>query len=270
MNEITPSMAVDAVLRHIPADISWAPATAAIGAVLIGLLLMVRGARLVPAMIALAFSAGGVLAGLRAGEACGAPVGPTMAAGGLIGLILGILFLRLWVAGLVAAFLAAAALALYGANSLRGPLSAYGGALQRAGEEQLVSLPDAVQAAPQGWPAAVGDLWAHLVQHVPTFQANFYAIVISAGIAGLLLGLLLPRAARALCAATLGTPLLVAAAYALLRGFWPQVGPWLDQWGPILAACLWGVSLIYNLADVVGIRPRKKAALPPAKPAPAR
>jgi hypothetical protein len=266
MNDFTPSLALDALLRHMPTDIAWVPAAAAGLAIVLGLLLMVRGARLVPALVSAIFAASGVYAGLLASQAFGTSPGPTTAAGGLIGLILGFLFFRLWVAGLVAGLFVAVALTVYGARVLQGPLGEYGGRLKDQGGAQLVSLkePATTQAA-AAWQAVAAELWTYLGERVPTFQASFYAIVISAGVAGLLLGLLLPRVARSVCAATLGTPLLLAAAYALLHGRWPQADAWFDRWGVTLAAILWGLSLIYNLADMLGIRPKKHP--PVAKPA---
>ncbi len=262
MNQYTPSIALDALLQHLPTGAAWLPAVAAGVTIVLGLVLLVRGARLVPALVTVTFAGVGLYVGFLISRTYGSAEAPALAAGGILGLVLGLLFVRLWIAGLIAGLLVTLALALYSVNALQGPLA-------EMGRVQVVTLPtattNAVSHEPQPWQAVATEYWNYLAEHVPTFRTSFYAIVISAAVAGLLFGLLLPRLSRAVCAATLGTPLLLAAAYALLHGRWPEADPWFDRWGCTLAAILWSVSLVYNLADMLGIRPRKRRAV--ARPA---
>ncbi len=263
MNESVKTL-LDTLRQHVPTDAAWIPLAAAGLTALIGLVLLLRGARLAPAAIAIAFCVAGGYTGTHVASAFGTPLWPTVAAGSVIGLVAGVLFFRLWLAGIVAAFLAAGALTFYGAQVLTGPLAQYGKV-----EAQGVSLPPAPMSAPADWAsrlvAIVAPLWDYLCQQVPTFHASFYAIVISTGLGGLVFGLLLPRVARAAWAATLGTALLLAGLYALLEGRWAQADPWFARWGTLTAGSMWSVALLYNLADMVGWRPRRPAARAPQR-----
>ena len=263
MNDL-PGMLLDTLKEHVPPGAEWAPLVAAAVTAAIGLVLMVKGARLAPALAALACAGLGGAAGPFAAPLLGTPLWPTVIASGAIGLILGVVFFRIWLGVLVGAFLMLAATGVYGGQVLREPLNAYLSAgLDR--EKQLVTLPQADGAVAQrlDWQQEAAGLWSYLGENVPNFQASFYAVVISTGLAGLIFGLLLPKLSRAFGAASLGTVLLALAACAAVQLRWPEEAARLVQWGPLVAGVLWVLSLVYNWLDVHGARPKKRAAAEP-------
>jgi hypothetical protein len=182
-------------------------------------------------------------------------------------LLLGIVLFRVWLALLVGGCLALVSLAVYSQQVLRGPLNDYLSAgLDR--QQQLVTLPPANGAVAPGadWQKELAALWGYLGGNVPNFQVSILAIAASAGVAGLIFGLLLPKLARAVWAASLGTLLLGLAVGTATQLHWPDRMPWLQREGLIVAAVLWVISLAYNWADVHSLR-LKKSAPPPARQA---
>jgi hypothetical protein len=160
----------------------------------------------------------------------------------------------------VSALLIVGALLLYGTR-LAEPLRTYDSKDFNA-QSQQVTLPGADVAAPtsQALTAQLTDLWTYLGTQVPSFQASFIAIVVSSGIAGLVFAGLMPKAARSFWAATLGTGLFVSAGWAMISALWPELRQSIGQWGILIAAGLWAVSLVWNMVDLIG--PRRVA--PPA------
>jgi hypothetical protein len=262
-------MFLDTIKEHIPPGADWMPLAAASVIAIIGLVFMVKGARLAPILAALIFAGLGALFGPLLSNWFGTPLWPSVAGAGAAGLLLGIVLFRLWLALLVGACLTLAALAVYGGQTLREPLNGYLSAgLDR--EKQLVTLPDAGSplAPSTDWQKEAAGLWSYLGQNVPNFQNSVWAIMASAGLAGLIFGLLMPKLARAFWAASLGTALLAAAVSAVIHLRWPAATPWLQRDGLIVAAVLWAISLAYNWADVHDVR-LKKPAPADAKKAPA-
>lgn len=259
-----PRMLLDALKEHVPPGAEWAPLAAAAVTAVIGVVLMLKGARLAPALAALVLAGLGGAVAPFAAPVLGTPLWPTTIASGAIGLILGVIFFRVWLGVLVGGFLMLAAIGAYGGQVLREPLNAYLSAgLDR--EQQLVTLPqaDSPVAQTMDWQQEAAGLWSYLGDNVPNFQASFYAVVISTGLAGLIFGLLLPKLSRAFGAASLGTVLLALAVCAAVQLRWPAEGARLVQWGPLVASVLWAVSLIFNWLDVHGARPKKRAVAEP-------
>jgi len=86
---------------------------------------------------------------------------------------------------------------------------------------------------------------------VPSFVTTFWTLTVSAGLAGLVFGLLLPRASRALWAASLGTAVCGIGVTALLKQYAPGALDWLladavRAWA--IVGVVWLLSLAYNLA----------------------
>jgi hypothetical protein len=262
-----PRMFLDTVKEHIPPGAEWMPLAAAAVVALIGLVFMVKGARLAPVLAALVFALVGGLAGPFLAAALGTPLWPSVAGCIAVGLLLGIILFRIWFALLVAVCLALISLAVYGGQVLRGPLDDYLSAgLDR--EKQLVTLPEAGSpiAPSADWQKEATGLWAYLGEHVPNFQTSVWAIVASTALAGFIFGLLLPKLARAFWAASLGTALLALAVGTAVQFQWPDRMPWLQREGLIVAAALWVLSLAYNWVDVhgVGLKKPAKGAAPKA------
>lgn len=259
-----PSKLLDTLTQHLPPGSAWVPVAGAGVAAALGLLLMVKGARLAPMLAGVVFAFLGGLAGSFLPQLAGVPLWPAIILSAVVGLVVGIVLFRVWFALLVAGCLILGSLTLYGVQVLRGPLNDYfaAGLDEHAG---LVTLPPPGDGAvePGGQPealAGLAPLWSYLGQHVPAFHTSLLAISIATGLSGLVFALLLPRAARAFWAATLGTALFLPALYAVAHACWPAAASWLAHWGLIIAALLWSASLVYNLTDIIGVRPRKPPA----------
>jgi hypothetical protein len=262
-----PQMLLDTVKAYIPPGSEWMPLAASGVVALIGLVFMVKGARLAPVLAALVFAAIGGLAGPLVAPMLSAPLWPTVAGCSAAGLLLGVVLFRVWLALLVAACLALVAMTVYGGQVLRDPLNDYLSAgLDR--EKQLVTLPDAGSPVTPSakWQKELAGLWSYLGANVPNFQDSVWAIMGSTGVAGLIFGLLLPKLARAFWAASTGTALLFLAVGTVVQLHWPNYVPWLWREGLVVAAGLWALSLVFNWVDVRGVR-LKKAGAPAAKAA---
>lgn len=261
---------LQALREHIPSGPGWTPVTLTAAAGLLGLILMLRGARFAPAVVALGLTIGGGFVGSLVSNWAAIPLGPALCAGigGVAGLILSLALFRLWIALQVAALLVAAALALY-STRLAQPLSTFVSKEYDPQTQQVTLLaPEELPPQQQAWHTQAADLWAYLGEQVPAFQISFFAIVVSAALAGLVFAGLMPKAARSFWAATLGTGLFVASAWFVLYALAPpelleRVGPW----GPTIAGTLWCVSLLANLIDLVWTRkPKPREDEPKAKP----
>jgi hypothetical protein len=178
---------------------------------------------------------------------------------GALGLALGFGLFRFWLALLVAFCLIGAALSFYGGQVLHEPLNEYLSQGYDA-QNELVTLLEPEEALPAqpNWREELSGIWAYLGERVPQFQTSFVAIVLTTGLAGLLFGLLLPKTARAVWAATAGLGLFLPAVYVLLRQYAPSAAGWLEHGGLIVAALLWSGSLVYNLADMHEKRPKRQ------------
>ncbi len=254
MNEIL-NMAYDAAMQHIPHAVVWVPqvGTAVVG--VLGLALLIKGARLFPAIIALIFMGGGGLAGTYVADAFGTMLWPTVIVLGVVGFALGYFLFKVWLAALVGGCLAAIALTLYGAKVVSPHIENFSSSNLKVEQGVMgVSIPDS-GAAPvaNGTPSSWAEqAWTHLSTVVPNFQTSFWTILVSVGLAGLVFGFLLPKVARSLVAATVGSVLFLIAVLMLLRANWPGALQAIDQlgeWRWIIITGLWGISLLYNLFD---------------------
>ncbi len=259
-----PNMIFNTLNQHIPPGAGWIPLTAAAVIALFGFVFLVKGARLAPILASVCFGLLGAATGKLVSAPLSTPLWPTIGVCTAVGLVLGVLLLRLWLAVLAGVCLILVGLSVYTGQVLREPLNKYlTSGLDH--DNQLVTLPGGPAETGQsaGWQAQARDLWTHLSSSVPNFQPSFYTIVLSAGLAGLVLGLLLPRVTRAFWAASLGTGLLLIAVSGAAHACWPVALPWVTQWGLLVAGVLWGISLLYNLADL-GVFGKKPAPATPA------
>jgi len=211
----------------LPAGYGWAPPVVFALVTALGLLLLVRGARWAPGLAALTFLAAGGWVGSFLAGAIGTPVWPTVGVVGVVGLVLGFVLFRLWQAALLASCFVIAALSVYYVRTLTPEVQNW---VSASAEPGFVTLqpPDTVVGDHRlnTW-AELGSLWTHLNQHVPSFATTFWALTLSAGLAGLVFGLLLPHASRALWAASLGTAVFGIGTTALLKQYAPGALDWL-------------------------------------------
>ena len=260
----------------LPEGFGWVP-LAGLGLVTaLGLVLLLRGAKWARGLAALGFLALGGCGGSLLAHAVGTPFWLTVWVVGVVGCVLGMLLFRFWQALLLGACCIVAGLSVYYVRTLTPEVQNW---VSASTEPSLLTLQPAGTVVGNEQPGALaelGSLWTHLAQNVPNFATTFWALVLSTGLAGLIFGLLLPRASRALWAASLGTALFGIGATALLSRFMPSVLDWLlanHAWAWGIVGLVWLLSLAYNL--VTGRRGKpaqaseEAAAKAKGEPAPA-
>ena len=268
----------ETVTQHVPPGAHWVAPAGLATLTLIGIVMMVRGAKLAPAFAALAFLGLGGVGGSFLADWVALPVWPTMGVIGVVGLIIGLTLFRFWQAALLAACCAGGALSVYYVQVLQPHAASfvYGnpGALVTVPEPGAVLVESTAASVTASAAASasqvLSQLWSHLSANVSSFQTNFMLILSSAAIAGLVFGWLLPRASRALWGASLGTIFFLAGLMALLQMFAPTAAAWLTSRGPwswAVLSAVWAASLIYNLVTCREKKSEKgsgKAAKPAA------
>lgn len=256
-----PGGAFEALLQHLPSGWQWTPTVAAMVMTGIGIVFLVKGAKLAPVLAAIGFSVLGGLGGLVLATVFALPALPLTIVVGTIGLILGIVLFRVWFAMLVAVSLIFLAVGVYGDRVVVPLLNDYQvQGLTEDGGAGTVTLPE---PADDGRMAELARLRSYIQSRRPNFELSVGAIILAAGAAGLVVALLLPRASRAFWAATMGVLLAGPGLFTLTRTYWPQGAGWLEHWGLTLAALIWAASVIYNLSDVTPRRLKKAPAPEP-------
>jgi len=247
---------------RLPEGYEWAPLAISGTILLLGLLMMVRGARWARGMGAFAFLGVGAAVGAVLSTRLGTPAVPTAGVVGVVALVGSLIFFRLWQAMVLAACFALAGVGVYYAQSLTPHVESY---FSRGLEnDQWISLQPAgavVATAGVSAPSELGSLYSHLAATVPQFQFNLFSILGATALAGLVFGWLLPRVSISLWAATQGTLALGIGAAGLLKLAAPS---WLDMlvqnpqagWG--LLAIVWVGGFIYNL--LATRRPKTRSA----------
>ncbi|MFQ5804899.1 MAG: hypothetical protein ACE5I3_00450 [Phycisphaerae bacterium] len=236
---------------RLPEGYEWAALAGAVVVTGFGLLLLVRGARWAPGLAALAFLAAGGFAGSFLARAVGTPFWPTVGVVGVLGFVLGLLLFHVWQAILLASCFVIAGLSVYYVRGLYLEVDRWNSLAPGATE---ITLPMAGTVVGENRLTAMQDLsslWTHLSENVGGFQTTFWSLVLSTGLAGLIFGLLLPRASRALWAASLGTMFFGIGTTGLLMRFGPGILDWLRAnhvWAWGIVGLVWLISLAYNLA----------------------
>lgn len=251
MSSLIQSM-IDACLGGLPSDSALVPIGGAGCAALVGLLLVLKGAKLAPVMTGLILAGVGAWGASAAATAFGVPYWPVVIVGAALGGVLGLALFKIWMSLMLAMCFIAAALAFYGVKVLAPHLEQYQAGRQAAVIEEAAS-PVGVAVV---WDQVSGA-WTYLGQNVANFQPSFYAIAVSSGIAGIVFGFLVSAAARALWATTVGTLLALVGTCAVLKLVAPGVLTWLASigvWGWTIVAGVWAFGLIHNFLDA---RPRR-------------
>lgn len=247
-----PDLAMKTLVQHVPTDVSWLPGVGLVATALFGLILMVRGARLAPMLASIAIAALGGIGASFAAHQFGTQPWPTIAVGASVGLVVGFVFFRLLLAGLLALTTTVLGLIAFGATTLQPHINSY--ATRQVTE---VSLPP---AGGETVAAKWQDFYGYLQANVPNLQGNLLALIGATFVVGALVGFFMPKASRAFWAASTGCVLFLSVAYTFVDGNWPNVTASLGQWVYSIAAFLWAASLIYNFNDL---------RTPKSKPAPA-
>jgi hypothetical protein len=261
----------DAVWQHIPPAAGWFPAACLAAVGLAGLILLLRGAWLAPAVAGLGFAALGAAGGAFLSKAAALPLWPSVVCSGLVGSLCGLLLFRLWLALFLAAALTFAGGSVYYVRVLTPYVAGYTSEGWNP-QTNLNSLNPATAECSRT-PACAGEelakLFRYLSQSVPGFTGTAGGIAGVSGVLGLLLSLLFPWAARSLWAALVGTGLLALSLLLSLQELWPaglslleRAGAW--NWA-LLGALALG-SFVCNF--YCGVAPQ--AGRPPVAPAGAR
>lgn len=244
--------------HYVPTQYAYAPhgvcALMSLGA----LFVLWRGARMIALMTTLVFIGGGLVAGHNAAIQFALPLWPITALGGAIGLALGALLVKLWLAVLLAVCFATISFSVY-ATKVIGPQ--YSNFMQRPMMQTEFRVPPADGVAPTT--DGPQQFWNYLVEQVPQVQISIAAVLLSGALAGLVIGLALPKTSRAIAAATTGTLTLAAGLYGLAYFFRQAeiVKTW--GWYPLAGlGVVWLISLLLNIADQRPARVQKKEVPP--------
>lgn len=252
---------MDTFGQHISGAWAWSPHLGFLAVLLTALVLLLRGATLMPAFCALAIAAGGGWIGMLASNWFALPLWPAVAIGAVGGFVLGFVASRLWLAVLLGAAFAGGGLAAYGAKVVYPYWQKY---LQGDGM-QPIGLRDPEEPATAFFGLMQRDLWDYFAANVPHFSMTLIAIVSSTALAGLVFGLLLPRLAKSVTAAVVGTILLTTAVFGLLtlggKAEWAEAP---GAWNWVIMGAIATVSFLYNV-----IQPRRGQRKPAPEPAPA-
>lgn len=248
---------LDGITQHFPNNQLWVPWVGVSIMLVLGLVLLVKGARLAPKLLALSFLLVGGVAGSHVAQRFQLPFWPIVASAGVVGAVLGFVMFRFLLALFLAGCGVVGSLAAYGVNVLNKPLSNYAPGYNG---DQLIELPSADASASTPW-TELGNIWSYLSAHpdVSNFQQSFWAIVLSTGLAGLMVGLLLPKASRALWAATAGVLFVGLGSFVFFDRLDSQImDPLLQNpklaWG--IVGGVWLVSFVLNFRDMRDRRPR--------------
>ncbi len=245
MNDLFQTLS-DRLTQIVPDGSVLLPLGGAAAAALLGLLMVLKGAKLAPALTALILAGSGGWASSAVATTFSVPFWPAAIVGAALGAVLGLALFKVWMSLMVAACFIAAALTFYGAKVLAPHVATYV-------SERRAALADETAAAPPSLSTELGGAWSYLGQNVTNFQPSVYAIVLSSGLAGIVFGLLVTGAARALWAATIGTLLALIGTCVALKLAAPPALEWLASiggWGWTIVAAVWAFGLIHNFLDV--------------------
>ncbi len=199
----------------LPAEYAWAPSAGLAVLTLLGLIMLARGAQWAPGLAGMLFGVlfGGV--GTALAGKVGLPPVPTGLVAGVVGLGAGFMLFKLLQALIMSACLAVLAVGVYYARVLTPEVHNW---LSRGVQGAELTLPAAGTVVGDGphWSVELNSLWTHLTGAVPQFQMTLFGLIAVLGLAGFVLGWLLPALSRALWAATLGTTLVGIGVFGLL------------------------------------------------------
>jgi hypothetical protein len=235
---------------RLPDNLAWLPLAGASVATVAGLMLVLRGARWARGMAASAFFALGGVGGWYLAQQIATPIWLTTGICGVVAACLGVALFRFWQATMLAACLMAVAFSVYFVRVLTPEVANW---LSPAPADGLVTLQPEGAVLGDAQPsvqAKLASLWSHLSATVPSFQFGLWSVLLSSGLAGLIFGLLLPRASQALWAATVGTVMLGVGAAGLLDQVSPNSLEWLKanrDWSLAIVGSVWGLAFILNL-----------------------
>ncbi len=255
----------DTIMQSLPSDVAWVPYVGMLSIGALGFLLMVKGARFAPTLLAFLLLVGGAIAGRAAAAQFGTPVLPTVGIVAAAAMISGFLLFRMWLSIVVSAFFVLAGLGVYESRVLHEPLSRF---QLPEGEVTLPAEGTVVGTTGGPW-QVVSERWSFLTSEVPNFQVSVFSIISVLGLAGAIFAAFLPRLSRALWAATTGVLLAGIGLSMLLDRLFPSALEWLMSnnaaaWMGV--GVLWVGSVLLNFADIrkpkarISVEPQGEAA----------
>jgi hypothetical protein len=247
--------------QYIPVQYAYAPHAACGLIALSSLYVLWRGARLIPIISTVAFIGVGLVSGHQIALHFSLPLWPITALGGAVGLALGAMLVKLWLALLLAVCFATISLGIYSFKVVGPHFEDF-----RQGED-FNTDPQFVIPSTSGEAPSAGDpqqFWQYLQEHVPQVQLSIGAVLLSGALAGLVIGLALPKTSRAIAAATSGSITLAAALYG--GAYFFRQDEMVRSWGwyPLAGlGAVWLISLGMNMADQRIAKSKKPAAKEP-------
>ena len=253
MNELRTELEpmLELLRYHVPAEWISNAMTVAVVAGLLGLVMASSGVRIVRGVLVLAFTGGGVWAGMATNQWLG--LGPWFCAicGALVFGSLGLVLYRLWVGVGLATLLTCVALSVLGHQQAR----PHWGEFREARLSDMI-LPDGGAFTPPTVeqqeqfnspdPAQIfHEFGDHLAQNVPNIKRNTLLICGITALGGLLLGLLAVRFTMVLGSALVGVALLGSCAGYFLTRYQPQI---MDRAAEKPVAVLAGVGIAVLLS----------------------
>lgn len=240
--------------QYVSNDYAYAPHGISLLVAIGALFILWRGARMIALMTTLVFIGVGLVAGHNAAIQFNLPLWPITVLGGAVGLALGAMLVKLWLAMLLAACFAAISFGVYTVKVI-GPQ--YSNFMSQPKLQSGFHVPSASDSAPTT--DAPQQFWNYLIEHVPQVQLSIGAVLLSGALAGLVIGLALPKTSKAIAAATLGSLTLASGLYAV--AFFFHQAAQVKTWGWYPAAGLgvvWLISLLLNINDQRLPRVQKK------------
>jgi hypothetical protein len=256
---------------RIPENLQWVPAVLAAFALISGLITIVRGGRSAPGIVAVVFLVVGGAGGYYLAGQIATPAWLTAGIIGLVAGVLGLALFRLWQALLLGGVAMLAAMGVFAAYSLTPEISAWSDGVAPA-DIAFDLKPAGTIVGEQR--ASVGQelasLWTHLDMNVPSFQLKVWSVLGSSGLAGLIFGLLLPRASRALWVSALGTLMIGSGVAGLLEQLAPAQLEWLvanPHLGWVAVGIVWVAAFMSCFLTTKPKAKRVAESKPVAKPA---
>ena len=214
--------------HHIPTE-AMVPVALAVPIVMIvvGLVVAVLGAKLARPCLTTAFGVSGAIIGGISAQAMGVSVPIGVLVGVVVMGVCGFVLHRLWVGMVTCALLSAVAIGIYGSHGVLPHLADYAKVAPEA-----VTVHDARFTTDHPTKQAIHlnpefkqwakDFWQDVTSQNTSLQRNLSMVAVSAGLLGLLLGLVAVRLTLVVLTSVVGTALFTSGATALAYQFQPE------------------------------------------------
>jgi hypothetical protein len=234
------------------------------GALLVGVVIAVWGAKLLRPIFALTFVASGAWYGGEVAKQFGISETVGIVIGAIVMGVLGYVLYRLWVAGMSAVLVGLIAISIYASYKVIPHWSAY----YQPEEVTEFEVGSADNPQPVGWESllvSLRDFWEYLKQEEADVSRNVTLVLGVAALVGFFLGLFAERAVTIVWTSALGVVVATAGIVTLCMHARPEWRSRLwehPQWLLLGLACLWVLALGVQTQGT-----RRTVAAPAPKPA---